>query len=238
MRTELPHGGVLRVTFDPWTQTSCDENDTAADPGNAWTAARRPGASPPPSAEEQRAATLTLAHAATPTTTHIDALGRPFLVEQRRTASDLVSTRTELDVDGQALSVIDALGRACLKTTYGHLGRPLRTLSIDAGERSMLSDVGGAALRTWDASGREDRVEYDRLRRPTHLWVRASGGADRLMTRTLYGEGYPAPESENRRGRACLVFDGAGLAVKSALELPPACLGECDHRVRWVPSRM
>jgi len=145
-------------------------------------------------------------------------LGRPFLVEQRRTPSDVVSTRTKLDAEGQALAVVDTLGRACLETAYGLLGRPLRTLSIDAGERSMLADVAGAALRSWDASGREDRVECDVLRRPTHLWVREASGPERLMTRTLYGESYPGPEAGNRRGRACLVFDGAGLAVSDSYD--------------------
>jgi RHS repeat-associated protein len=213
VRTELPHGGVARAAFDAWSQTSWDENDTAADAGNAWMAARQPGASPAPSAEELRAAALTLGHAGTPTTTHVDALGRPFLVEQRRTVTEVVATRTQLDADGQALAIIDALGRACLETAYGLLGRALRTRSIDAGERSMLADVAGAALGTWDASGREDRVECDVLRRPTHRWVREANGPERLMTRTLYGESYPDPEIGNRRGRACLVFDGAGLAV-------------------------
>ena len=37
------------------------------------------------------------------------------------------------------------------------------------------------------------------------------------MTRTLYGESYPESEGGNRRGRACLVFDGAALAVSDNL---------------------
>jgi len=85
-RTDLPDGSYTRSTFDAWTQMAWDPNDTSGEAGNLWTAARLPGATPTPSAEEQRAAELALEHADTPATSHIDALGRVFLVQARLTA--------------------------------------------------------------------------------------------------------------------------------------------------------
>ena len=103
-----PNHTYEKVVFDPWQQTTYDVNDTCA-PCNAQTGDPRTDpdiqghvaryfaglpASPPAPAwqtwraeridgalgpHEQAAAVSAAAHADTPTTAHIDALGRPFL---------------------------------------------------------------------------------------------------------------------------------------------------------------
>ncbi|AUX43625.1 toxin [Sorangium cellulosum] len=211
IRTTLPHGGLRRVSFTPWEQTAFDENDTVSDLGNAWFATRRANAASEPSPEEQRAARLTFAHRETPTTTKLDALGRPFLVLDRLAPTTMLATRTELDIEGQALSITDALDRVCMRYVYGIDGQVLRESSIDAGERRRLSDVAGAPLRAWDAVGHRVRQTYDALRRPTHVHVQKGAEDEQLATRIIYGESYTNPEEQNLRGRAVLTFDGAGL---------------------------
>src|SRR5262245_52450147 len=211
VKTLLPHGGIRRVIFTAWDEEAWDENDTVSDPGNLWYAARQPGANPPPTTEEQRAAVLTFAHRETPTTTQLDALGRPFLVQERLTTTTILSTRTALDIEGQPLSVKDALNRLCTEYTHGVDGQLLRAISIDSGTRKSLSDVAGAPLRSWDGVGHVRRTLFDTLRRPTHLYVKKGAAAEYLAQRTLYGESYPSPEAQNLRGRAAMVFDGTGL---------------------------
>jgi RHS repeat-associated protein len=218
VKTELPHGGVRRVVLDAWEETAWDENDTVSDAGNLWYAARLPGATPTPTVEEQRAATLTSAHAQTPTTTKVDAMGRPYVVRQPLTATTFLDTKTALDIEGQPLSVTDPLGRACMQYVYGVDGQLLREISIDAGTKKSLSDVAAAPLRSWDSVGHVRRTLFDTMRRPTHLYVKEGAAAEYLAQRTLYGESYPTPEVQNRRGRACITFDGAGVMLTESYD--------------------
>lgn len=221
VRVELPHGGIRRTQRTPWDETTFDENDTVADAENRWLATRRPDAVPAPRAEEQRAARLSLAHADTPATTKLDALGRAFLAIERLDASEdgaRVATRTELCADGRPVAIIDALGRECARYVRGLDGQVLREVSIDAGQRAQLNDVAGAALRSWDAVGHRVRTTYDALRRPTHLHVKKGAGPERLLVRTIYGEGRSDPEARNLRGRAAYVFDQAGAFENEAFD--------------------
>jgi RHS repeat-associated protein len=211
IRTELPHGGIRRVILTPWEQAAFDENDTVGDTNNPWFAARQLGATPAPSPEEQRAANQTFAHRDTPTTTKLDSLGRPFLILEHLTLTTTLTTRTDLDIEGQALSITDALGRVCMRSIYGVDGQVLRQTSIDSGDRRGLSDVMGAPLRSWDAVGHRVRPTYDALRRPTHVRVQKAGEPERMVSRTVYGESYLDSQARNLRRRAALTFDGAGL---------------------------
>jgi len=101
IRTELPDGSESRVEFDAWLQRTFDPNDAIA--GTRWLSEHQAG-----TADEQRAAALALKHADTPTTTHLDALGRAFLVQADNGPDPaaptgphrLHDTRSELDITG------------------------------------------------------------------------------------------------------------------------------------------
>jgi len=250
VRTELPNGTESRVEFDPWQQISSDPNDTVL--GTTWYSDRHSPdpTGPTPSDPEQRAAYLAARTANTPTTTQFDALGRPFLVtEINRTWTDNTpptpatfvdasfETRTVLDVEGNALAVIDARQAALNPTTplatltqrFDVLSRPQRTDSIDAGTRLLLPDVSGKPLRRWDTRFQIFRFQYDVLQRPSHLVVQKTKAEQttddltaRLLLRTIYGEALdptgPPPvatpaspaQALNLRGQAYLIFDCAG----------------------------
>jgi RHS repeat-associated protein len=211
IRTDLPHGGTRRIDFDGWQETAYDENDTLGDAGNIWFAARQVGASPAPTTQEQRAATLAYAHRNTPATTVLDSLGRAFLVKASLTTATTVDTKTTLDIEGQPLVVTDALGRACQTTVFGVDGKPLKQVSIDAGERRTFTDVAGAPIRTWGQRGFVHRMVYDQLRRLTHRYVAAGAAAETLADRLFYGELLGASAATtNHRGRALRSYDSAG----------------------------
>jgi len=231
-RTDLPNGSYARSEFDAWTQMAWDPNDTSGEAGNAWTAARLPGATPAPSAEELRAAELALEHADTPATSHIDALGRVFLVQARLTAigatpQKIVETRTEMDIEGQVLAVRDGLGsdagngvlgRVCAESRHAIGGQAIWSSHIDSGLGYVLSDVAGAPLYAWDALGHRVRTQVDALRRVTHVWVKKGSDAEWLSQRIVYGEAVEDPETFNLRGKVLYHFDGAGLVASGTYD--------------------
>ena len=134
--TVHPDHTYEKVTFDPWSQTTYDVNDTVAplgtetgdprtdpdiagyvegyfetEPGWATWYAERSGG---PAGPEADAATQAAAHANTPTVAHLDALGRSFMtVAHNRydragaTVEEKTATRTQLDVEGNELEVRD-----------------------------------------------------------------------------------------------------------------------------------
>src|SRR6185369_16532982 len=117
VRTELPNGTLSRMVFDVWFQETWDPNDTVLE--SRWYQDRGspPPAQPRPVGDpEARAAWLAAQHAETQTIARFDALGRPFLtIVQNRASEDgapvtklQYPTRTELDIQGNVLSIIDA----------------------------------------------------------------------------------------------------------------------------------
>jgi len=183
---------------------------------------------------EQAAAQKSAVHAATPTLAYFDALGRPFLsvahnrFERRgATLDEHHATRVELDIEGEQRAVRDAivqagdlLGRVVMRYDRDLLGRVAHSASMEAGERWMLSDVAGQALRAWDSRGHALRSEYDALRRPLRHFVRGHAGqpagAELLYGRSEYGEGEADALARNLRTRVLRVFDGAGVVTSVA----------------------
>ncbi|MCX4985882.1 SpvB/TcaC N-terminal domain-containing protein [Streptomyces sp. NBC_00572] len=166
-----------------------------------WHAQRIDGALGP---YEQTAAVRAAAHADTPTTTHLDALGRPFLtVERNRVVcpgheldgtQDTVATRTELDIEGNQRLVRDAvtqagdqLGRVVVRYAHDMLGNRIHQSGMEAGARWTLPDVLGNPVRDWDSRGHTFTTTYDALRRRVARTVRGTvaDGAAASDPRTL-----------------------------------------------------
>jgi len=225
-----------KVLFDPWQQTSYDVNDTCAshnaqtgdpriDPDigghvagyfktqpltwQTWHAERIGGALGP---DEQTVAQRAAAHADTPTTAHLDALGRPFLTVARNRVvcaghaldgtEESFATRVELDIEGNQRAVRDAithtealdasgnpvvvddpLGRIVMRYAYDMLGNRIHQLSMEAGARWMLNDVAGKPIRAWDSRGHNFTTTYDALRRALNQYVRGSSAESDPRTR-------------------------------------------------------
>ncbi|MBI4488140.1 MAG: toxin [Deltaproteobacteria bacterium] len=253
-----PNHTYEKVVFDPWQQTTWDVNDTAshdprtnqdvsgyvakyfeAQPAD-WTTWLRhridpdnPPQDSPQLVPDQAAAVRTLKHANTPTITHFDALGRPFLTIADNGVDEngerrLFETRVELDIEGNQREVIDARGRIVMTYDYDMLGNRIHQVSMDAGARWMLNDVSGKPIRAWDSRAHSFRNEYDELRRPLHSFVKGADPQDPsheiLFGRMIYGDGpntgLTADEilQANLRGKAYKQYDGAGIVTNEVYD--------------------
>ena len=220
-----PNQIYQKVVFDPWHQDTWDGNDTVlqldptadsdvgdffkllpvADFSPTWYSQRIGGAL---GLQEQNAATKTAAHANTPTTTYLDALGRPFLTLMDNAGSGKYATRIQLDIEGNQRLVTDALQRMVTVYDYGMLKRRIHQSSMEAGERWTLHDVATMSIRAWDNRGHNFRTTYDGLRRPTGMFVFGTDAAhsdprtttaEVLYEKIVYGEGQSATLNLNTR---------------------------------------
>ena len=248
--TLRPNHTFEKTVFDAWQQVSYDGNDTVlltpeSDPdvgGNfrllphtdylpTWYQQRIDGALGP---HERQAAERASRHADTPTTVHFDSLGRTFLsiADNGKNAAgepQLYASRTVLDIEGNQLAVVDALGRTVMRYEYDMLGTRLRQQSMEAGERWLLNDAIGKPLRIWNSREYVLRMEYDELRRPSRSFVRGgrpdSGeqyfAAECLFSRKIYGDSPQTDLTEaqrrerNLRAKPYRQFDGAGISTTS-----------------------
>jgi RHS repeat-associated protein len=219
IRTDDPNGTFSKVEFDPWQQKTWDANDTVLE--SRWFADRQalPSANP-----ERQAANLAAGHAGTPAIAHLDTLGRTFLTIADNGAAGKYETRVELDIEGNQRSVTDARGRKVMTYDYDMLGHKIHQVSMDAGERWMLSNVAGSAIRTWDSRDHQIRQEYDELHRPTRLFVQTGTGAEMLAERTVYGDSLNSgltlaqAQAANLRSKPYQHYDGAGVVTSDGYD--------------------
>jgi RHS repeat-associated protein len=247
-----PNHSYEKVVFDPWQQTSYDVNDTVAAQGDqsgdprsdpdiegylaeyfkvqlagwqTWHQQRVAGAR---GAAEQAAAEQAMLHANTPSTAHLDSLGRTFLTIARNrfqreqsdgtlaTVEEQYATRIVLDIEGNQRAVIDALGRTVMHYHYDMLGNRIHQASMEAGERWTLNDVMGRPIHAWDSRRFSRRLAYDALRRPTDAFLRQGAGSELLVGRTIYGEGQG--DALNQRAQVFQAFDQAGVVTSEAYD--------------------
>ncbi|HLF25359.1 MAG TPA: SpvB/TcaC N-terminal domain-containing protein [Anaerolineae bacterium] len=208
IRADLPNGTFSQIVFDAWRQITYDENDTVLD--SQWYRDRQSLNANHP---DRRAAQLAAAHADTPAVAHLDVLGRVFSTVADNGPAGQYETHTDLDIQGNPLVVTDARGNAMMRYAYNLLNQPLRSVSVDAGERWMLNNVVGSAIRRWDDRGFTRRWTYDVLQRPTHVFVQGDSAPEILAERAIYGEAHPDALRLNMRGRVYQQFDSAGVAT-------------------------
>jgi len=228
-----------KVIFDPWQQMTWDVNDTvlqrdpAEDPNVGSFFFRLPHDDYLPTWYEQRrsgglgqkpkeAAEQTVLHANTPKTAYSDSLGRTFLtVDLNRFQRDgtiveeNLATRVELDIEGQQLSIIDALGRQTMTYAYDLVSNRVYQSSADAGDRWNLVEIGKKPLRVWDNRGYRFRYEYDVLRRQTGFFIKNENTREKLAGKLVYGEGQYADLARNLRGKIFHSLDTAGIAASN-----------------------
>jgi RHS repeat-associated protein len=244
--TIQPNHTYEKVVFDPWHQESWDANDTvlqtdpSADPDvgdffqllpdddylPTWYTQRITGGL---GSREKDAAAKAAAHTNTPSTAFFDTLGRTFLSIADNGGGVKFSSRVELDIQGNQRTVRDAIvqagdqqGRIVMRYDYDMLRKHIHRASMEAGERWMLNDVAGKAIRAWDSRGHNYRTEYDVLRRPMGRFVLGTDTVNSdprtlttevLYEKITYGEGQPA--ALNLRTRIFQHADAAGVVTNS-----------------------
>ena len=233
-RTDPDVGGYVRAYF----QTQ---------PANwqTWRAQRSTGSL---GADEQVAAARAAAHADTPTTAYFDSLGRTFLTIARNrvvcAGHDLdgtetaVASRVDIDIEGNQRAVRDERAlpanglptgtleeRVVVRSTFDMLGNVIHTVSMEAGERWTLEDVGGKPIRGWDSRGHNFATSYDTLRRQVAQWLRGTTADSdpRTLNQNIrfgaieYGEPLPNAEALNLRTRTYRRYDAAGELTSARL---------------------
>lgn len=214
IRTDFPDGSFSTTAFDAWVEILSDQNDTVYD--SIWYTQAL--ASPDPLIKD--AAVKAYAHYETASAAHLDPLGRNFYtVAYNKTAgvAAFYATQTALDLEGNPLSVIDAMGNTVMTWDYDLLNRPVYQLSMDAGERWMLHDVTDKPFAQWDINGANTinyTFTYDPLHRPLQSNVLING-SPYLSAYNVYGEGISingaSDMTNNLRAKLYRQFDDSGL---------------------------
>ncbi|AUB41983.1 hypothetical protein COO91_08078 [Nostoc flagelliforme CCNUN1] len=216
---------------------------------------------------EKDAATKAAAHANTPSVAHLDSLGRTFLTIADNGLVNglpqLYETHVELDIEGNQLIVTDALNRQVMRSVllikdaqgnivsqvnaFDMLSHQLYSHSMDAGERWTLNNVAEKPIRGWDSRNHEVRHTYDRLQRPTQLWVRQGTDPEVLAECIVYGDSADSgltlieTQAANLRGQVYQHYDGAGVITSVGFDFKGNLLSsrrqlatEYKQQVNWV----
>lgn len=158
-------------------------------------------------------------HWNTPASVVLDSLGRTVetVARKSRDTSDWYVTRNRYDLQGNLLSITDALGRVAFRYVYDLAKQPLRTESIDAGIRRVVRDAAGNGVEERDSKGAITLRSYDALLRPVRLWASDKSGATITLREALiYGDdsesGLTAAAAmlENLLGKLNTHYDEAG----------------------------
>ena len=223
IRTVNPDGSEQRVVFGvpadttdpdaysptPWESYSYDANDNA-------------GRTHPTEAQSYAS------HWNTPASIEIDALGRTVRAVARNGPPEQASTawfttRSAYDIQGNLLTVTDALGREAFRYSFDLAKRRWRMDSIDAGRRDTVPDALGNPIESRDSKGAVTLGAFDLLRRPARVWARDDAtSAVTLRQRIDFGDGgdpgQPPADRDAARARNLLSrpvrhHDEAGLVT-------------------------
>lgn len=206
VKTVSPRGTFEKTVYTAWQQQYFDANDTIKDSLYYTIHSSLPNTDPSKQALQQMES-----HYNTPTTQHLDNLGRPFLIQKSSSPQVLLETHTQLDLLGNVLQVTDARGVVLSQHSYDLLGQAVYLNSADAGEKWSLYDNAGLNTTNWTAKGEELQQAYDLLGRPTQLWLQENGQA-LLIQQLTYGNSLaPAlAKNKNALGQVLLTEDATG----------------------------
>lgn len=160
-------------------------------------------------------------HWDTPASIAIDALGRTVRAVARHRESTLAAieehiTESSYDIQGNLLTITDALGRVAFGYTYDLAKHALRTESIDAGTKLAVLNAAGNPIEGHDAKGAISLHSYDVLNRPVSRWARDDASAAlTLREQLVYGDDAAVVDrlEHNLRGNLYQHYDEAGLLI-------------------------
>lgn len=195
-----PDGSEQRVVFGvpadlaepevfaptPWESYTYDANDNA---GRTHPAQARPYAG----------------HWNTPASTEIDALGRTVRAVARTdpAAGDRLTTSSAYDIQGNLVSVTDALGREAFRYVFDVARRRWRADGMDTGRRDTVPDALGRPVETRDSKGALTLLGFDVLHRPARVWARDDATRPVTLRQLVeYGDGGRADQAPADRAAA------------------------------------
>ena len=259
VQTDMPDGTFSKVEFTPWVQKTFDANDTVLD--SEWYKSRIDPANTDP--KTRRAATLSAKHANLPAIALLDSLSRVVRTQQEiitntseqgtnkiKEVRQHSKSRVVLDIVGNPLQTWDANGNLALEAIYDLAGRPLKSVSNDAGTSWRMLSIDNQPVYAWLPRGQELEMEYDPYRRPVKSWIKDSSAAlKRLQSCVVYGNNflpnpdYPTAESANMRGQVWKSYDKAGMVEVLAYDFKGAPLESHrylfeDHTEFWTEAKI
>jgi RHS repeat-associated protein len=170
-------------------------------------------------------------HWNTPASIVVDSLGRTITAIARNGTDplkDWFTTQSKYDIQGNLLTITDALGRVAFRYVFDLAKRRWRMDSIDAGRRDTVPDALGNPIEGRDSKGALTLQGYDVLNRPTRLWARDSLSGPVTLRQTLaYGDGgspnqstvdRDAARSKNLLGQLAAHYDEAGLTTVTSVD--------------------
>ncbi|CAI8976993.1 insecticidal toxin complex protein TccC [Pseudomonas sp. IT-P100] len=125
-------------------------------------------------------------------------------------------TRETFDVAGRSVANWDArLGSgstpiASLTIVPALSGKPVLTVSVDAGWRLALQDEAGQVRQNWDGAGNTTWFDYDLMGRPLIVEQASVNAASQCVERLYYGAAEPDVSDRNQCGRLIRHADAAG----------------------------
>ncbi|USP80420.1 hypothetical protein yc1106_07694 [Curvularia clavata] len=237
--------GTLRPDFTwskivqtPWATTTHDFGDTIliADPAKdidvgphlsritsgknvmSWIQKRQKGG-----AQDREAAEKSKVYSNTPSTTYLDAAGRPILVLEDCGKDAQYTTRTDYDAAGNMIAQYDSLDRLAEKRRYNMLQQCIYCGSMDAGETWVLDNFRGNLMRTRNSRDNFTRYVYDKLAREVESWVKVAKGEEKKVLSVEYGEQAPDPEKSKLNGKIWRICDQSGVSANTAFDIRGNC---------------
>ena len=237
VRTELPDGAYSQVEFSPWQVVSYDPNDTIAEPNNAWFLRNSTGTDA--EQRSARVATEHANTPAMTVLDSLGRVVVAIAHNRTDGVDEKYLTFTNLDAEGKPLWIRDARGSLVMQYVlpYGADNRRSPTIfvpcydiagnllfqhSMDAGDRWMLMDAMGKPMLAWDVGEPQDETdrmvpesrvyftEYDRLHRPTALWLTIEDQPRVMVERYEYQDGQ-ANDLANLNGQLVRHYDPSGV---------------------------
>jgi RHS repeat-associated protein len=228
LRTLNPDGSEQRVVFGvpgdltdperysptPWESYTYDANDNA-------------GRTHPTEAQAYAS------HWDTPASIEVDALGRNVRAVARngppeQAGTAWFTTQSTYDIQGNLLTITDALGREAFRYSFDLANRRWRMDSIDAGRRDTVPDTLGSPVESRDSNGAIILGAFDLMHRPTRTWARDDASSlVALRQRIDYADGGdpgqpPADRdtahARNLLGRSIRHHDEAGLVTTDLVD--------------------
>jgi len=194
----------------PWISFSYDRNDNAV---------RTPAA---PSA-----VAVPAAHIDTPSSVRVDALGRAVerILRVGPAPADELRTRTEYDIRGSTIRVLDPMNRVASEWRRDLLGRALFNRHIDRGDQWTVFNAEGDVIEQRDGRGAMLLETTDELRRPIRRWARDSAAAPTSLRQlTVYGDSPDSPldpftaAAANCLAKPLLRFDESGTLLTDSYD--------------------
>ncbi|KAK7178237.1 hypothetical protein PSPO01_15714 [Paraphaeosphaeria sporulosa] len=174
--------------------------------------------------DEQTAARNAVAHGEKPVKLFFDSFGKVFLTV-RDTGSQQLLERAISDVQGNAISTMDAAGRVATVAWFSTKGHCIKSVNLDTGPTWAVFDVLSQSVTSWQGATRRIRTVFDKLKRPVDMLLAEGQAAEVTALHADYGESVDvtSAKTKNLRGKLLSTHDQSGMNTQAEYDVIGAC---------------